>query len=83
MVTNLCPNAYDGNYCAAPGELNKQGYAYHFDIMSRDGLVNGKRWDNPVVAFKEIACTPSMADRWSECQDCAAPGKLGAYPPKA
>ena len=64
MVTNLCPNSGNAQWCPTVGGTNQYGYSYHFDIMAQSEVLG----DNPVVDFEEVAC-PSTSD-YSQCQ-CA------------
>jgi hypothetical protein len=69
MVTNLCPNNGNAQWCAAPGGTNQYGYSYHFDIMAQSEVFG----DNPVVDFEEVACPSSVASDYTQCQ-CANGG---------
>ena len=66
MVTNLCPNNGNAQWCPAVGGTNQYGYSYHFDIMAQSEVLG----DNPVVDFEEVACPGAMTSDYSQCQ-CA------------
>ncbi|KAF8321601.1 glycoside hydrolase [Clavulina sp. PMI_390] len=65
MVTNLCPNNGNAQWCPKVGGLNQYGYSAHFDIMST-GLVGGV-WDNPVVSYTKVACPTTAANDYKQC----------------
>jgi hypothetical protein len=54
MVTNLCPNSGNAQWCANPGGSNQYGYQYHFDIMASSPVLViiqlwiFRRWDAQV-----------------------------------
>ncbi|KAF8321546.1 hypothetical protein DL93DRAFT_1422191 [Clavulina sp. PMI_390] len=65
MVTNLCPNNGNAQWCPVVGGTNQYGYSAHFDIMS-EGLVDGS-WDNPVVSYTQVACPSAAVADWETC----------------
>jgi len=67
MVTNLCPNNGNAQWCPTPGGKNQYGYQYHFDIMAQSEVLG----DNPVVNFEEVTCPSAATSDYSQCQ-CAA-----------
>jgi hypothetical protein len=42
MVTNLCPNNGNAQWCPAVGGTNQYGYSAHFDIMSNGNFLWGE-----------------------------------------
>ena len=66
MVTNLCPNNGNAQWCPTVGGTNQYGYSYHFDIMAQSEVLG----DNPVVDFEEVTCPGTMTSDYSQCQ-CA------------
>jgi endoglucanase len=66
MVTNLCPNNGNAQWCANPGGTNQYGFEYHFDIMAQSEVLG----DNPVVNFSEVACPGAASSDFTQCQ-CA------------
>ncbi|KAG8998431.1 hypothetical protein FRB94_006899 [Tulasnella sp. JGI-2019a] len=75
VVTNLCPNAGNANWCPVAGSVNAYGYSAHFDINSGSG--NGGfgslGWNNPIVTYNAVACPTSVSSLYTKakCQ-CAA-----------
>jgi endoglucanase len=63
MVTNLCPNNGNEQWCPAVGGTNQYGYGYHFDIMAQ-GEVFG---NNPVVEFEPVPCPGQAVSDWETC----------------
>ncbi|KZV86720.1 hypothetical protein EXIGLDRAFT_840544 [Exidia glandulosa HHB12029] len=63
MVTNLCPNNGNAQWCPAVGGKNQYGFSYHFDIMSNGNFI----WDNAVVDFKQVACPSNAMTDFSQC----------------
>jgi len=66
MVTNLCPNNGNAQWCPAVGGTNDYGYSYHFDIMAQSEVLG----DNPVVDFEEVSCPSAATSDYAQCQ-CA------------
>lgn len=66
MVTNLCPNNGNAQWCPTVGGTNQYGYSYHFDIMAQSEVFG----DNPVVDFEEVTCPGTATSDYSQCQ-CA------------
>jgi len=62
MVTNLCPNNGNAQWCPNVGGTNQYGYGAHFDI---NGGVPG--WDNPVVNYVQVACPTAAVNDWHQC----------------
>lgn len=67
MITNLCPANGNAQWCSVPDQY---GFPAHFDIMSQGGPMG---WNNPVVAYKEVACPGSLSSSFGSCQ-CAKGG---------
>jgi len=67
MITNLCPNQGNAQWCPTVGGTNQYGYSYHFDIMSNGNFI----WDNAVVSFEQVSCPSSALSDFSQCV-CAA-----------
>ncbi|KAI0476061.1 RlpA-like double-psi beta-barrel-protein domain-containing protein-containing protein [Xylariaceae sp. FL0804] len=67
MVTNLCPNAGNAQWCPEAGATNEYGYGYHFDIMAESEVFG----DNPVVSFESVDCPSGAASDYAQCT-CAA-----------
>jgi hypothetical protein len=63
MVTNLCPNNGNEQWCPTVGGTNQYGYSYHFDIMAQSEVFG----DNPVVEFEPVACPGQAATDWQTC----------------
>jgi len=68
MVTNLCPEDSNSQWCPNPGGTNQYGYSAHFDIQ---GGVPG--WNNPIVTYTQVACPAAATADWHTCV-CYAPG---------
>jgi endoglucanase len=64
MVTNLCPNNGNAQWCPQPGSTNQYGYSYHFDITAQNEVFG----DNPVVNFELVACPGQATSDWETCQ---------------
>ncbi|KKO98959.1 hypothetical protein THAR02_08923 [Trichoderma harzianum] len=64
MVTNLCPNNGNAQWCPVVGGTNQYGYSYHFDIMAQNQVFG----DNVVVDFEPIACPGQAVADWGTCQ---------------
>lgn len=73
MVTNLCPNAGNAQWCPQPGDKNQYGFDAHFDLMLQTGEINGEVWDNPIVEYEEIECPGIAKDNHATCE-CASNG---------
>ena len=67
MLTNLCPNEGNAEWCPAVGGTNEYGYSYHFDIMTQTEVFG----DNVVVDFEQVACPGQATSDFDQCQ-CAA-----------
>jgi len=72
MVTNLCPQQGNEQWCAPH---NKYGYGGHFDLMDQNmnGIISKIGWNNPEVTYKEVPCGGGGApsdNSWKTCQ-CA------------
>ena len=63
MVTNLCPNSGNEEWCPAVGGKNAYGYGYHFDIMAESEVFG----DNSVVSFQQIDCPGQAISDWDQC----------------
>ncbi|KAJ5619200.1 glycosyl hydrolase family 45 protein [Penicillium lagena] len=63
MVTNLCPNNGNAQWCPTVGGTNQYGYSYHFDIMAQSEVFG----DNPVVNFEPVACPGQATSDWETC----------------
>jgi endoglucanase len=63
MVTNLCPNNGNAQWCPAVGGANQYGYSYHFDIMAQSEVFG----DNPVVEFEPVPCPGQAVSDWETC----------------
>lgn len=96
MVTNLCPNAGNEEWCPNPGETNSFGYGAHFDLMDLDmsGLITELGWNNPVVTYQRVPCntnlgSPSCAEAatcecsTSSCSNVTTPTPTAAAAPTA
>ncbi|ORY71137.1 RlpA-like double-psi beta-barrel-protein domain-containing protein-containing protein [Pseudomassariella vexata] len=66
MVTNLCPNSGNAQWCPNAGATNQYGFSYHFDIMAQNPVLG----DNAVVDFEETSCPGAAASDFAQCQ-CA------------
>ena len=63
MVTNLCPNNGNAQWCPAVGGKNQYGFGYHFDINAQ-GQVLG---DNVVVDFEPVGCPGQATSDFGQC----------------
>ncbi|KAL6909307.1 non-ribosomal peptide synthetase [Trichoderma evansii] len=63
MVTNLCPNNGNAQWCPTVGGTNQYGYSYHFDIMAQSEIFG----DNVVVDFEPVACPGQANSDWGTC----------------
>ncbi|PNP47913.1 hypothetical protein TGAMA5MH_00965 [Trichoderma gamsii] len=63
MVTNLCPNDGNAQWCPTVGGTNQYGYSYHFDIMAQNQVFG----DNVVVDFEPVACPGQATSDWETC----------------
>ncbi|KAK1249601.1 hypothetical protein MKX08_009604 [Trichoderma sp. CBMAI-0020] len=63
MVTNLCPNNGNAQWCPTVGGTNQYGYSYHFDIMAQSEVFG----DNVVVDFEPVACPGQATSDWQQC----------------
>jgi endoglucanase len=63
MVTNLCPNNGNAQWCPTVGGTNQYGYSYHFDIMAQNQVFG----DNVVVDFEPVACPGQATSDWETC----------------
>lgn len=63
MVTNLCPNDGNAQWCPTVGGTNQYGYSYHFDIMAQNQVFG----DNVVVDFEPVACPGQATSDWESC----------------
>ncbi|KAL6792682.1 glycoside hydrolase family 45 protein [Trichoderma sp. SZMC 28012] len=63
MVTNLCPNNGNAQWCPVVGGTNQYGYSYHFDIMAQNEIFG----DNVVVDFEPVACPGQATSDWETC----------------
>ncbi|RFU79622.1 glycoside hydrolase family 45 [Trichoderma arundinaceum] len=63
MVTNLCPNNGNAQWCPNVGGTNQYGYKYHFDIMAKSEIFG----DNVVVDFEPVACPGQASSDWGTC----------------
>lgn len=66
MVTNLCPNNGNAQWCPTVGGTNQYGFSAHFDIMSQGNFL----WDNAVVNYTQVACPSAASNDFRQCQ-CA------------
>jgi endoglucanase len=66
MITNLCPNNGNAQWCPAVGGTNEYGYSYHFDIQAQSEVFG----DNPIVDFEEVSCPSTATSDYATCQ-CA------------
>jgi endoglucanase len=66
MITNLCPNNGNAQWCPAVGGTNEYGYSYHFDIQAQSEVFG----DNPIVDFEEVSCPSAASSDYATCQ-CA------------
>jgi endoglucanase len=64
MLTNLCPNNGNAQWCPVVGGTNAYGYSYHFDIMATSSVFG----DNPVVDFQQVACPSAAVSDFAQCQ---------------
>ena len=71
MVTNLCPNAGNAQWCPNPGSTNNYGFEYHFDLMASNSGLSEVLGDNPIVNFSQVSCPSAASTDYSQCQ-CAA-----------
>ncbi|KAJ4407860.1 Endoglucanase-5 [Gnomoniopsis sp. IMI 355080] len=67
MVTNLCPNSGNAQWCPVDGGTNEYGYSYHFDIMASSSALGEILGDNPVVNFSEVACPSAATTDYDQC----------------
>ncbi|KAI1263722.1 glycoside hydrolase [Xylariaceae sp. FL1019] len=67
MVTNLCPNNSNAQWCPSPGGTNQYGYSYHFDINAQSEIFG----DNPVVTFESVTCPSAAISDFASCE-CAS-----------
>ncbi len=69
MVTNLCPQQWNTQWCTSP---NQYGYTAHFDLMdlNMNGLITRLGWNNIEVYYYPIPCPDTQASDWTQCQ-CA------------
>ncbi|KUI52721.1 Endoglucanase-5 [Cytospora mali] len=67
MVTNLCPNDGNSQWCPDVGGTNEYGYSYHFDIMAQSEVFG----DNVVADFEEVDCPSAATSDYSQCT-CAS-----------
>ncbi|KAL6852129.1 endoglucanase-5 [Trichoderma novae-zelandiae] len=63
MVTNLCPNNGNAQWCPVVGGTNQYGYSYHFDIQAASEVFG----DNVVVDFEPVACPGQATSDWETC----------------
>ncbi len=63
MVTNLCPNNGNAQWCPNPGQSNAFGFQYHFDIMAQSPVFG----DNPIVDFESVACPGAATSDFAQC----------------
>jgi len=72
MVTNLCPNNGNAQWCPNPGQVNQYGYGAHFDLMDEnmDGKITAIGWNNPGVTYKRVACGGGGSPSCSTASDC-------------
>ncbi|KAI0547816.1 glycoside hydrolase [Xylaria curta] len=63
MVTNLCPNNGNAQWCPQPGGRNQYGYEYHFDLMAQHEIFG----DNPVVNFQSVPCPGAAVSDYNQC----------------
>jgi endoglucanase len=63
MVTNLCPNNGNEQWCPAVGGTNQYGFSYHFDIMAQSEVFG----DNPVVEFEPVPCPGQAISDFETC----------------
>ncbi|KAK4072898.1 uncharacterized protein Triagg1_5575 [Trichoderma aggressivum f. europaeum] len=63
MVTNLCPNNGNAQWCPTVGGTNQYGYSYHFDIMAQNEIFG----DNVVVDFEPVVCPGQATSDWETC----------------
>jgi hypothetical protein len=54
MVTNLCPNAGNNEWCPNPNEINEHGYGAHFDLLDTAQAISNLGWNNPAVTYKFV-----------------------------
>ncbi|KZV86583.1 hypothetical protein EXIGLDRAFT_653052 [Exidia glandulosa HHB12029] len=66
MVTNLCPNNGNAQWCPTVGGKNQYGFSAHFDIMSNGNFL----WDNAVVNYTQVSCPSVAGSDFRQCQ-CA------------
>jgi hypothetical protein len=70
MITNLCPNQGNAQWCPNPGQENEYGFEYHFDIMASNSGLSPIIGDNPIVNFQSVACPGVASSDYGQCQ-CA------------
>lgn len=72
MVTNLCPNLGNEEWCPDHNMANAFGYAYHFDLMDymMNGIIDKIGWNNPVVTFKRVECGALGSPTCAEAATC-------------
>jgi endoglucanase len=63
MITNLCPNNGNAQWCPVVGGTNEYGYSYHFDIMAESEVFG----DNAVVNFEQVTCPSAAVSDFSQC----------------
>ncbi|RDW89234.1 hypothetical protein BP6252_01266 [Coleophoma cylindrospora] len=63
MVTNLCPNNGNAQWCPAVGGTNDYGYSYHFDIMASSEVFG----DNVIVDFASVSCPTTATTDYAQC----------------
>ncbi|KAL9624209.1 MAG: hypothetical protein Q9160_001456 [Pyrenula sp. 1 TL-2023] len=64
MVTNLCPNNGNQQWCPTVGGKNNYGFSYHFDINAENEIFG----DNPIVNFQQVACPGQASSDYAQCQ---------------
>ncbi|KAF3771436.1 family 45 glycoside hydrolase [Cryphonectria parasitica EP155] len=67
MVTNLCPNSGNAEWCPVVGGTNEFGYEYHFDIMASSSALGEILGDNPIVTFESVTCPSAATADWEQC----------------
>ena len=78
MVTNLCPNSGNAQWCPQPGAKNTYGYEYHFDLMASSSGLGEIMGDNPVVNFTSVACPSQATSDFAQCQCKASTSGSGS-----
>ena len=78
MVTNLCPNNGNAQWCPQPGGKNQYGYEYHFDLMASSSSLGAVLGDNPVVNFTSVACPSKANSDFAQCQCKASTSGSGS-----